>query len=316
MATKTFRTTAALAAFLSLAACGWLGAGSDENKTEADLTPAERKERIRDACATGTTYARLKDQLFAEAAKVRKDSTRNLETLAANSVIRMEEPLLKSRDETLNVTVCTGRLILELPPGAENAFDGERRLVAEIEYAAQAAADGSGLVYQMTGAEPIIYRLATFDMGRTRLAPAAPPAGDGIVNQAGDPFPPAPVGPPPPQPPQPRPAPEPVTRPQPAPVEDPLPPRSAARPSFNCASARTRSERMVCSSEALAARDRSMASVYNRAMEDADPETRTILRRTRDRFLAYRERCGSEACIADAYQGRTEEIRDIMADSR
>jgi uncharacterized protein len=133
-----------------------------------------------------------------------------------------------------------------------------------------------------------------------------------MVNQVGDPIAPAPVGPPPQQP---RPAPEPITGPEPAPAEDP-PPRTASRPSFNCASARTRSERMVCSSDALAARDRSMASVYNRAMEDADPETRTILRRTRDRFLAYRERCGSEACIADAYQGRTEEIRDIMADSR
>ncbi len=324
MATKTFRTNAALAALLTLAACNWLGGGADENKAEADLTPAERKERIRDACATGTTYARLKDQLFAEAARVRKDSTHNLETLAASSVIRMEQPLLKSRDEALNVTVCTGRLILELPPGAENAFDGERRLVAEIEYAAQAAADGSGLVYQMTGAEPIIYRLATFDMGRTRLATVAPAPGDGTVNEAGGPLAPAPVGPqqpqqqqqPQPQPQQPRPAPEPITGPEPAPVENPRPPRTASRPSFNCASARTRSERMVCSSEALAARDRSMASVYNRAMEAADPATRTILRRTRDRFLAYRERCGSEACIADAYEGRTEEIRDIMADSR
>jgi hypothetical protein len=38
-----------------------------------------------------------------------------------------------------------------------------------------------------------------------------------------------------------------------------------------------------------------------------------MLERTRGRFLAYRERCGSDACIADAYRGRIREIRDIMA---
>jgi uncharacterized protein len=46
---------------------------------------------------------------------------------------------------------------------------------------------------------------------------------------------------------------------------------------------------------------------------DADPRTRAELRRTRDRFLAYRERCGSEACVAEAYDGPDAEIRDIMA---
>ena len=33
---------------------------------------------------------------------------------------------------------------------------------------------------------------------------------------------------------------------------------------------------------------------------------------TRDRFLAYRDRCPNRQCIADAYVGRMREIRDIM----
>jgi uncharacterized protein len=36
------------------------------------------------------------------------------------------------------------------------------------------------------------------------------------------------------------------------------------------------------------------------------------LERTRGRFLAFRDRCGSDRCIADAYRGRITEIRDIV----
>ena len=56
-----------------------------------------------------------------------------------------------------------------------------------------------------------------------------------------------------------------------------------------------------------------MSSLFYSAMADADGGTRAQLRRTRDRFLAYRDRCGSDACIAEAYDGRMNEIRDIMA---
>ena len=37
-----------------------------------------------------------------------------------------------------------------------------------------------------------------------------------------------------------------------------------------------------------------------------------MTRRTRDRFLAYRDRCPNRACIGEAYVGRMREIRDIM----
>jgi len=36
------------------------------------------------------------------------------------------------------------------------------------------------------------------------------------------------------------------------------------------------------------------------------------LQSTRDRFLAYRDRCTNRQCIGDAYTGRMREIRDIM----
>jgi len=54
-----------------------------------------------------------------------------------------------------------------------------------------------------------------------------------------------------------------------------------------------------------------MASVYYAAMADSDGDTRSRLRRSRDRFLARRERCSSEACVAAAYEERVREIREI-----
>jgi uncharacterized protein len=68
----------------------------------------------------------------------------------------------------------------------------------------------------------------------------------------------------------------------------------------------------VCSDGGLAALDRSMAAQYGHAMATATPEQQALLRRTRSRFLAYRDRCPDRQCMGDAYVGRMREIRDIM----
>ena len=303
--------------------------GYNQKKTEvAKAELPKKREKLQDACASNATYARLKEVAFEEAVRIRNADPGNLDTLAAHSVVRMENPVVKSRDEELNVTVCTGRFVLELPPGSEAGFGGERRLVADIEYAAQSAADGSGLVYQMSGAEPIIYRLANFELRGLRFEPPGAPLDDSQMAEAPEP-PSAPTedGPPPPEPgpppapePQPRAAPKAPPAPRPAPVARPAPREqqrtATARPSFNCRYARTRGEKMVCSSDRLAAKDRAMSSLFYSALADADPGTRAQLRRSRDRFLAYRDRCGNEGCVAEAYDGRMDEIRDIMAEAR
>jgi len=56
-----------------------------------------------------------------------------------------------------------------------------------------------------------------------------------------------------------------------------------------------------------------MASQFNRAMASASPGERQMLVRTRARFLSYRDHCGSDSCIADAYRGRMAEISDIVS---
>ena len=329
---------------LAVGAFGWsLTRGYDKKKDEVQTAalPGKQTKSEQAACGSSATYGRLKEVAFEEAVRLRNADPANLDTLAEHSVVRMENPVVLSRDEDLNVTVCSGRFILELPPGAEAAFGGQRRLTADIEYSAQAAADGSGLVYQIRGAEPIVQKLAAFQL---RGAPAqASPGAAPTIEYAEAAPPPPPVqsqAPPPPAPaaapparvaPEPRrvapaPRPAPVTRtaerprqptptPTPARAEAREPVRTASRsnPSFNCRYARSSSERRVCSSDRLAAKDRAMSSLFYSALADADPKTRRELRRTRDRFLAYRERCGSEACVAEAYDGRVDEIRDIMA---
>lgn len=302
---------AAVAATLLLGACDWMDKKDAPGvKSEAEQR-AERDHRIRRACSSTSTYDRLKELAFDEAARIRGQDPRELDALAAASVVRMEEPVPKSRDEALNVTVCRGRFILELPPGVENAFDGERRLTADIEYAAQAAADGSGLVYHMEGAEPIIYRLATAGGVTPRMAhlePVTPPQPPPQPKAANPAPAAAPAAAPAPQPKGPAPPPSPQ-RPKAEPREQ----RTAASPSFNCRHARTRSERLVCGNGSLAAKDRQMASIYYAAMANADVGTRAHLRRSRDAFLARRERCGSEDCVMSIYDSRISEIRRIAS---
>jgi uncharacterized protein len=70
---------------------------------------------------------------------------------------------------------------------------------------------------------------------------------------------------------------------------------------------------MVCGSERLASLARAMSSPFYAELGRVDERRRAELRRSRDRFLAYRERCGDEACVEQAYQDRMDEIEDIAA---
>lgn len=298
----------AVAAVL-LTGCDWID--SADSAPRSDATEA-RLEQIKRACASQLTYARLKEYIFDEAARIGVSDPRRLDPLAAHSVVRMDNPVVKSRDEELNITVCSGRFVLNLPPGIQDVFDGKPVIEADVEYAAQAALDGSGLVYSMNGAEPIIYRIATLGWRArpTRGLAAAPPdpvreAQVAEPSQQSAPAPSAPVS-------------KSDRRPAEAGVKakasppEPVPgAKAGASPSFNCRHARTRSEKMVCGSGSLAAADRQMSAAYYSEMARADAATKRALRQTRDRFLAKRERCSSESCVASAYQERVAEIRRI-----
>lgn len=288
---------AAIAAPLVMAGCGKIEPANDAAKSRAAARAAALTRQAQAACSSPATYDRLKQVAFDQAIRLRNNDPVNLDTLSRYATVRMENPVVKSRDETLGVTVCSGRFILQVPPGAESAFAGQRQLEADIEYAAQVSADGSGLVYQMRGAEPIVYKLAAFDLKAQAYRPAVTATQVQVAEAAPAPQAQAQAAPPPP------PA---YTPPAQPPLE-----RIAPRPSFNCRNARTRSEHMVCDNPALATLDRAMAARFYAALDNADARTRADLRRSRDRFLAYRERCSNDGCIAQAYRDRMDEIADI-----
>ena len=133
-------------------------------------------KREQAACGSASVGDRLKNAIFDEAIARRNGDRSNLDVLADYSVARLQDPVVKGRDRSLDIMRCKGRFILEVPPGAERGFAGERQLQADVDYTAQASADGAGFVYQQNGAEPIVARLAGFNLGTAAYRP--PPAID------------------------------------------------------------------------------------------------------------------------------------------
>lgn len=110
-------------------------------------------------------------------------------------------------------------------------------------------------------------------------------------------------------PPAPRVAPTPPRPAEPAVVAvAPPPPRAVARPSFNCAYAGTRAERMVCSDPELAAADRRLARAFRRATDSGVPYRE--LRAEQDDWLGIREDAArrSPEAVASIYEQRIEEL--------
>lgn len=151
-------------------------AGCDRLKHQSPTAAKLEVKRHQTACASPSANDRLKNAIFDEAISRRPVDRANLDTLADYSVARMENPVVKGWDQSLDITRCEGRFILEVPPGADRGLGGARQLQADIEYTAQASADGAGLVYQEKGADAIVNKLAAFNLGAVAYRP--PPAID------------------------------------------------------------------------------------------------------------------------------------------
>ena len=310
-----------IAAVLILAFAAWTFASTRRSNpdklsdgNEAAATKAVDPEK---ACGSQPTYDLIKRELFRRAASLRGSDLATFTKLAGYAVVRVDRPLLDNADDRTGAINCSGSLTLDLPPGVA-VVGGRRSLNADIGYALQPSADGNGQVLTLTNADAIITPLATLAaVGSGAVDPLAPaplpPTANTFTPSPAQPPAPSPMAPPtvrpaPPPPPAIRPAPPPAPRPAPPPQRV-----SAARPSFDCANARTRGELAVCSDSGLAALDRQMSARYMDAIRSADPETRAELQRSRNRFLGYRDRCPSNDCIAQTYRGRMREIDDIAS---
>lgn len=283
---------AAIAAGILLASSVWTIGSKTGDKGES----AEVDERVlapEKQCALQSTYDSLKRALFARAARARGGDEAAFAKLSDFSLLRIQSPVLRGVDEDLNRINCNGVAVLQLPPGVR-VSDGGSTLSAPLDYAVQPSADGTGNVVMLGNADAITTPLATIQRsGAAQSDPLVPPNMDPVTTDDNLP----------------------VTGPV-LPVESAEPepqPSSAASPSFNCSNARTRGEIAVCGDSGLAALDRQMASQFNGAMSRADPQQRSLLYSTRSGFLAFRDRCRSDNCVADTYRGRMREISDIMA---
>jgi hypothetical protein len=266
------------------------GRNADQDKlTNAQVaatTPPPSHEKL---CASTATYDMIKAELFRRAAQVRGTDQAAYDRLASFAVVRMENPVMESEDSSTGAVNCSGSLSLDLPPGVAVA-GGRRTLMSDVDYTVQRAADGTGAVVVLRNADAIITPLATLARVEQPAQPPSPAEVNGVAPEASQPnavqaSPPAPT---------------------------PAPQQSAARPSFNCATARTKGELAVCADSGLAALDRDMATEYARAAAVSSPDQRNLLRDTARRFYAFRDRCPDRKCIADAYTGRIREIRDVV----
>jgi hypothetical protein len=146
--------------------------GCDKVKHQSPGAAKAETKRHQTACASPAAYGHLKDAIFDQAIAERPVGRSNLDMLADYSAVRMENPVVAGFDQSLDITRCKGHFILEVPPGAERGLGGARQLEADIQYTAQASADGAGLVYQQRGADEIVAKLAAFNLGAVAYRPA------------------------------------------------------------------------------------------------------------------------------------------------
>lgn len=271
------------------------GGNSDQDKLTnsevATSTPPASHDKL---CASSATFDLIKRELFRQAAARRGSDQATFERLSGVAVVRMENPVMESQDASSGAVNCSSSLSLDLPPGVV-AAGGRRTLMADVDYMVTAGANGGSPVVQIRNADAIIAPLATLE----RVAPQAQPPASEEPNEA-QPTTDTDNGPP---------ATPPSSQAPPSPS---APSTTGPRASFDCSRARTSGETAVCSDPGLAALDRNMAAQYARAIAEASPEQRDLLRDTAHRFYAYRDRCSDARCIGAAYVGRVREIRDIM----
>lgn len=275
---------------------------SDQDRlSQNEVTQSEQQTKApspEKLCASNRTYDLIKRQLFRRAAQLRGSDQAAFDQLSGYAVLRMENPVMESQNNSSGAVNCSGSLSLDLPPGV-GIVGGRQTLTADVDYTVQPAADGSGNVVLLRNSDSIVAPLATLERFN-RPAPTAPAAEQRAPAELNGAAPRQPE----------------ATPPQSAQQAPPTIPSgqaaSSGHPSFDCAKAHTKGQITVCSNAGLAALDRNMAAQYVTAMSGASPQQKDLLRKTRDRFMEYRDRCPNRTCIGDAYVGRMREIRDIM----
>jgi len=230
-------------------------------------------------CSAGATYDLVKRELFRRAAEMRGNNEPAYQQIATAAVVRVENPVMEGEESGSGAINCSGTFYLDLPPGVV-AAGNRANLSAELDYTVTGGSVALRNADAMIASLASLTRVAQLSAAAPTVNPAAPQENVAASVSANV---------------------------QPGPATT-----APGRPSFDCARAGTRGEIAVCSDSGLAALDLNMATQYRRSLVSASPLQKQQLQATRDRFLAYRDRCPNRQCMADAYVGRMREIRDIM----
>jgi uncharacterized protein YecT (DUF1311 family) len=219
-------------------------------------------------CASQQTYDAIKKSLFDAARKKVTTNPLPLGSLQNASVVRMTAPLVVNDNVQLQRTDCSGQLALMLPPSASSAFGGSNMLQSSVQYAVQQAADHSGVVVQVTGADSISDQLAS----ATDLVAQHKALGGGSDGSV-TPF----AG-------------------------------KTYNPSFDCGGKLTNAMRMICQDEDLAAQDRDLNTSYQQKKAATPKPDLPALIQTQRAFLKSRDNCPDPACMKDLYSKRSDAL--------
>ena len=130
-------------------------------------------------CASKATYDLIKRELFRRAAQLRGSDQAAYDQVASSAAVRMENPVMESKDSSTGAIHCSASLSLDLPPGIA-VVGGRRTLTSDVDYTVQQAADGGGPVVLLQNADPIISPLATL----ARVAEPSPANSGESLNEA------------------------------------------------------------------------------------------------------------------------------------
>jgi hypothetical protein len=146
---------------------------SDQDKLTANevaTTTAPSREKL---CASNATYALIKSELFRRAAQQRGGDQAAYDQISTSAVVRMENPVMESQDNSTQAVNCSGSLSLDLPPGVA-VSGGRRTLMSDVDYTVEPAADGNGATVVLHNADAIIGPLATLERAEQPPAAAQP----------------------------------------------------------------------------------------------------------------------------------------------
>jgi len=81
-------------------------------------------------CASKATYDLIKRELFRRAAQLRGSDQAAYDQVASSAVVRMENPVMESKDSSNGAIHCSASLSLDLPPGVA-VVGGRRTLTSD-----------------------------------------------------------------------------------------------------------------------------------------------------------------------------------------